>query len=158
MGTNSCLPLNPTPRIHLLPSLQSLPFVCLQLFLMRPQLEAHSAQLERSGQQRTHTTSQKEEVVTELPWDARANKEPKCPRHQLSFLCATALALTRLAGFYRQIAPHRKTLVQTDPISSWCSASFPDCGTWQNNPPRYHRIKRRAQKATAPVKKGLSSG
>lgn len=61
-----------------------------------------------------------------------------------------------LAGFYREIAPHRKTLVQTALMSSQCPASFPDCGTWQNNPPCYHRIKRRAQKATAPVNKGIS--
>lgn len=72
-------------------------------------------------------------------------------------LCYSTRLHHWLAGFYRQIAPHRKTLVQTAPISSsWCPASFPDCGTWQNNPPCYHRIKRRAQKATAPVNKGIN--
>lgn len=49
-----------------------------------------------------------------------------------------------------------RCLMQTAPVSSWCPASFPNCGTGQNNSPCSHRIQRRAQKATAPVNKGVS--
>lgn len=57
---------------------------------------------------KNRTTSQKGELVTELPLDTRANKEPKASA-QLPLCYSTSLQHC-LAAFYRQIAPMGRLL------------------------------------------------